>query len=747
MQRTKRKAENEPSESPGRKRSKRSDVITIPSDDEEDISTIWAEIQAMEQQQSTAIAGPSRDIPPNGTIPSALVTSSSAAEDDDVSEIWAQIQAQEQAAAVNEETDEEMARRLAAEWEANDRHYQTTEPIDSQANIPRPSSSHDGKSSCSVITCCADVRAIALFEALSALDRNHLGSKGDPGSSKPSTKKGKNAVTTTGKGGTGYGVASRYGPHAHHRLSDPESSMHENPAHSNGLEPNIFVVRTFELTSQLLPKSSSEEVYDLLPNPIICPLLQLSYLPEILRELLRNDSVEEWSRQSQTYQAMIELLQRLADSELSVELLTMQSWEKRTSAGLDEFVWGTGPLELEAIKQPSRKKKAAAASTTSDGDGRGPPLYEFFTKLVRLCDAFLSLVAHDNGGNDDETEEHTVQAQALCLAIIQAKDDIARAIENWKRGHGVSSTDTGSETAATPKGKQKLVDPKVLMERDYAIACEKLCFAHVPLSSDDSRGGLSYPTHAYAEDLRSTASSTRIPKKRLHLIKELSGMATSLPPGIWIRVDEVRNDVIKIMIAGPEGTPYAGGLYEFDCFLPLNYPAVSPQVKLRTTGGGTVRFNPNLYNDGKVCLSLLGTWPGQPEEMWQPNKSTLLQVLISIQSMIMIETPYFNEPGFGQADPNNPSSIAYNKNIALQNVRWAMVDWMKDEHKKGLWAEIIASHFSIRKDIIREQIVAWAAQDSTFKNYPFPRVSRDERDLLKAFDSGAKLVQGWKPRK
>ncbi len=65
------------------------------------------------------------------------------------------------------------------------------------------------------------------------------------------------------------------------------------------------------------------------------------------------------------------------------------------------------------------------------------------------------------------------------------------------------------------------------------------------------------------------------------------------------------------MIAGPEGTPYANGLFEFDCFMPLEYPRVSPQIHLCTTGGGTVGFNPNLYNDGTVCLSLLGTWAGR----------------------------------------------------------------------------------------------------------------------------------------
>lgn len=61
------------------------------------------------------------------------------------------------------------------------------------------------------------------------------------------------------------------------------------------------------------------------------------------------------------------------------------------------------------------------------------------------------------------------------------------------------------------------------------------------------------------------------------------------------------------MIAGPEGTPYAGGLFEFHCFLPLEYPNVSPKMSLCTTAGGRVRFNPNLYSNGKVCLSLLGS--------------------------------------------------------------------------------------------------------------------------------------------
>lgn len=78
---------------------------------------------------------------------------------------------------------------------------------------------------------------------------------------------------------------------------------------------------------------------------------------------------------------------------------------------------------------------------------------------------------------------------------------------------------------------------------------------------------------------------------------------------ISLAVYSAERDHRKIMIAGPEDTPYAGGLFEFDCFMPINYPHSPPLMHLRTTGCGSVRFNPNLYNCGKVCLSLLGTWP------------------------------------------------------------------------------------------------------------------------------------------
>ena len=152
----------------------------------------------------------------------------------------------------------------------------------------------------------------------------------------------------------------------------------------------------------------------------------------------------------------------------------------------------------------------------------------------------------------------------------------------------------------------------------------------------------------YSYNYRTEANAVKssVPKRLIRIGKELSSLSNSLPihdtSSVMVCIDEERPDCLKALIVGPAGTPYENGLFEFDIFLPANYPNAPPKVILITTGSGQIRFNPNLYKEGKVCLSLLGTWAGPG---WHP-KCTLLQVLISIQSLILVDEPFFNEPGF-----------------------------------------------------------------------------------------------------
>lgn len=128
-------------------------------------------------------------------------------------------------------------------------------------------------------------------------------------------------------------------------------------------------------------------------------------------------------------------------------------------------------------------------------------------------------------------------------------------------------------------------------------------------------------------------------------------MSNALPidhtNAIFFRVDKEWVDVMKALIMGAAGTPYAHGAFEFDIYCTNTYPKEPPKMNLTTTGNGQVWFNPNLYACGKVCLSLLGTWRGNvATENWDPKISTILQVLLSTQSIIMSEEVYFNEPSF-----------------------------------------------------------------------------------------------------
>lgn len=85
-----------------------------------------------------------------------------------------------------------------------------------------------------------------------------------------------------------------------------------------------------------------------------------------------------------------------------------------------------------------------------------------------------------------------------------------------------------------------------------------------------------------------------------------------------------------------------------------------------TTGGGTVRFNPNLYKNGKVCLSILGTWSGPG---WSPA-NTLASCLMSIQSLLG-EKPYHNEPGY-EKEKVRGDSQRYNEVIQHETLRVAV---------------------------------------------------------------------------
>ena len=88
------------------------------------------------------------------------------------------------------------------------------------------------------------------------------------------------------------------------------------------------------------------------------------------------------------------------------------------------------------------------------------------------------------------------------------------------------------------------------------------------------------------------------PSRMKTIVGEIASLRENLPEGIYVRYAESRPDVMKVLIIGPNDTPYEKGLFEFDVFCPAEYPVLPPNVQFKTTGHGAVQFNPNLYSDG-----------------------------------------------------------------------------------------------------------------------------------------------------
>jgi ubiquitin-protein ligase len=140
--------------------------------------------------------------------------------------------------------------------------------------------------------------------------------------------------------------------------------------------------------------------------------------------------------------------------------------------------------------------------------------------------------------------------------------------------------------------------------------------------------------------------------------------------GIYYTHDD--EDMLKgyAMIVGPSETPYYGGFYFFEFMYPTDYPHSPPNVKY-WTNGDNIRFNPNLYTSGKVCISLLNTWRG---EQWTSCQS-ISTVLLNLCTLLC-KDPLLNEPGVNENhnDLKNYSEIIEYKNIEIAILRMILQD-------------------------------------------------------------------------
>lgn len=128
------------------------------------------------------------------------------------------------------------------------------------------------------------------------------------------------------------------------------------------------------------------------------------------------------------------------------------------------------------------------------------------------------------------------------------------------------------------------------------------------------------------------------------IMKEHKIMQSSLPDGIFVRTWESRLDLLRVLIVGPLDTPYEFAPFVVDLHFSSSFPKSPPDAFFHSWTGGSGRINPNLYEDGKICLSLLGTWDAdERNEGWSSKRSTVLQLLVSLMGLVLVKEPYYSK--------------------------------------------------------------------------------------------------------
>lgn len=403
------------------------------------------------------------------------------------------------------------------------------------------------------------------------------------------------------------------------------------------------------LLQHLLPSLERGHSFDLDPPTLITEMLLESKVLDHCSELLSNDSLDDALLRKRTYDAVLDLVKVMGSHP--------------TTANLTVFLGKPKQPELcNLLTQTYRP-------TESSSDESTPSIADSLRELSKLSGLLLKNAEYHktiyNGDSDQEM-----------LSLCRKVSDLwaMLSVQILAPGSQASPAASATEVAAISD-----------------VLDAQICASH------------SFSTKAQGQ-------TRPAPGRFKRLVSEINVLKTSLPPGIFVRHGESRLDVMKFVIIGPEGSPYENGIWEFDMYCPPEYPNVPPEVAFKTTGGGLHGLNPNLYPDGKVCLSLLGTWQGEP---WKPGQSTLLQVLVSLQAMVFCEQPWYNEPGRERSYARGVANAAaerYNRGIRELTVRLGLLDWL--ENMPQIWRDVVEQHFKSNADNILRTVIEWSKQSS-----------------------------------
>ncbi|CAD7673487.1 unnamed protein product [Nyctereutes procyonoides] len=87
------------------------------------------------------------------------------------------------------------------------------------------------------------------------------------------------------------------------------------------------------------------------------------------------------------------------------------------------------------------------------------------------------------------------------------------------------------------------------------------------------------------------------------IIKETQRMLAEPVPGIKAEPDESNAHYFHVVIAGPQDSPFEGGTFKLELFLPEEYPMAAPKVRFMTK-----IYHPNVDKLGRISNDVAEQW-------------------------------------------------------------------------------------------------------------------------------------------
>ncbi|KAM8942184.1 ubiquitin-conjugating enzyme E2 N-like [Lycaon pictus] len=129
-----------------------------------------------------------------------------------------------------------------------------------------------------------------------------------------------------------------------------------------------------------------------------------------------------------------------------------------------------------------------------------------------------------------------------------------------------------------------------------------------------------------SQEQRPNSGSDKTAGLPRRIIKETQRLLAEPVPGIKAEPDESNARYFHVVIAGPQDSPFEGGTFKLELFLPEEYPMAAPKVCFMTK-----IYHPNVDKLGRICLDIL-------KDKWSPALQ-IRTVLLSIQALLSAPNP------------------------------------------------------------------------------------------------------------